>query len=71
MAGSPISPELGGGIGASYSKTTTEQTTAEESQEQTLSQEYQIVDSLKVPPKTKVKAEITTCIGLLGIKDGH
>ena len=60
MAGSPISPEIGGGIGASYSKTTTEQTTSSESQEQTLSQEYQIVDSLKVPPKTKVKAEITT-----------
>ena len=60
MAGSPISPEVGGGIGASYSKTTTEQKTTENKQEETLSQEYQIVDRLKVPPKTKVRAEITT-----------
>lgn len=60
MAGSPISPEVGGGIGASYSKTTTQQKTTEEKEEETLSQEYQIIDRLKVPPKTKVRAEITT-----------
>lgn len=60
MVGSPVSPEIGGGIGGSYSKTTTEQKTSEDKQEETLSQEYQIVDRLKVPPKTKVRAEITT-----------
>lgn len=60
MAGSPVSPEIGGGIGASYSETSTEQKTTEDKQEETLSQEYQIVDCLKIPPKTKVRAEITT-----------
>ena len=58
--GAPVSPEVGGGIGGSYSKTTTEQQTTEDAKEQSLSQEYQIVDRFKVPPKTKVRAEITT-----------
>lgn len=48
------------GINASYSKTTSQQQTTEDKQEETLSQEYQLVDRLKVPPKTKVRAEITT-----------
>ena len=48
------------GIDASYSKTTSEQQTVENKKEETLSQEYQIIDRLKVPPKTKVRAKITT-----------
>ena len=36
------------------------QQTTEDAKEQSLSQEYQIVDRFKVPPKTRVRAEITT-----------
>lgn len=57
-ASTPIGAE--GGISGSYIKTKTEQTTTEDKREETLSQEYQIVDRLKVPPKTKVRVEITT-----------
>ena len=48
------------GITGSYTKTT--QTTTEDSEgvSESLSQGYQVVDTLKVPPKTKVKALITT-----------
>jgi hypothetical protein len=49
-----------GGLSATQTKTETEQTTKSESNEGALSQEFQIVDRLKVPPRTKVQAKIIT-----------
>lgn len=61
MAGGvPINPEVGAGGGFSRTTTDTKQTTEGEKKEEALSQEYQVVDRLKVPPKTKVRAKITT-----------
>jgi hypothetical protein len=54
----PIAPK--GGIGGSYSKTDTTTESTEEGQSESLSQGYEITDMLVVPPKTKVKALITT-----------
>ena len=52
----------GGGIGISGSltKQTSQETTHGATNEETLSQEYQLVEKLVVPPKTKVKATIKT-----------
>ena len=60
MAGVPISPEVGAGGGFSRTTTDTKQTTESDTKEEALSQEYQVVDRLKVPPRTKVAAKITT-----------
>ena len=60
MAGVPISPEVGAGGGFSRTTTDTKQTTESDAKEEALSQEYQVVDRLKVPPRTKVSAKITT-----------
>lgn len=49
-----------GGVSATQTKTETEQTTKSETKEGALSQEFQIVDRLKVPPRTKVQAKIIT-----------
>ena len=59
MAAAP-SAEGTAGVSASYSKTTTEGSTQKEDEEQSLTQTYQVIDTLKVPPKTKVAAMITT-----------
>ena len=53
-------PEASAGASASYSKTTTKSDTEESKLEESLSHGYEVVDSLKVPPKTKVVAMITT-----------
>ena len=53
-------PSAAAGISGSYSKTTTETDTQEKSEEESLSYGYEVVDTLKVPPKTKVEAMITT-----------
>ena len=52
----------GGGIGISGSRTkqTSRGMTSGSTSEETLSQEYQLVEKLVVPPKTKVKATIKT-----------
>ena len=52
----------GGGVGISGSRSTqtTEQVTSGETKNETLSQEYQLVERLVVPPKTKVTATIET-----------
>ena len=60
MAGAPISPEAGAGGGFSRTTTETKQTTESDKKEEALSQEYQVVDRLKVPPRTKVRAKINT-----------
>ena len=60
MAGVPISPEVGAGGGFSRTTTDTKQTTESDTKKEALSQEYQVVDRLKVPPRTKVAAKITT-----------
>lgn len=58
-AGGPsITPEIGLQAGYKASKTTAE--TKSDSQTESLSQEYQVIDKLKVPPRTQVKANITT-----------
>ena len=54
----PVAPK--GGIGGSYSRTNTTTRSAEENKSESLSQGYEITDTLVVPPKTKVKALITT-----------
>ena len=59
MAAAP-SAEGTAGVSGSYSKTTTETDTREKSEEESLSYGYGVVDILKVPPKTKVEAMITT-----------
>ena len=59
MAAAPTA-EGTAGISGSYSKTTTQTSTKEKSEEESLSHGYEVVDSLKVPPKTKVVAMITT-----------
>ena len=48
------------GIAGSYSTTSDTTQTTESTQAEALSQGYNIVDTLKIPPKTKVKATITT-----------
>ena len=48
------------GISGSYSKTTSKSEEENQAEGESLSQEYQVVDALKVPPKTKVAAMITT-----------
>ena len=60
MAGAPVSPEVGAGGGFSRTTTDTKQTTESDTKEEALSQEYQVVDRLKVPPRTKVRAKIIT-----------
>ena len=55
-----VAPEIGGGGGFSKTKTKTEQTTESSTNQESLSQGYQVVDRLKVPPRTKVAAKITT-----------
>lgn len=59
MAAAP-SAEGTAGVSGSYSKTTTQSTSKENHEEEELSHGYEVVDSLKVPPKTKVVAMITT-----------
>lgn len=54
----PIAPK--GGIGGSYSKTETTTWSTEQSKSESLVQGYEVTDTLMVPPKTKVKALITT-----------
>ena len=54
----PIAPK--GGIGGSYSKTETSTSSTEQSKSESLAQGYEVIDTLMVPPKTKVKALITT-----------
>ena len=54
----PIAPK--GGIGGSYSKTETSTWSREQGESESLAQGYEVVDTLMVPPKTKVKALITT-----------
>ena len=51
---------IGGGAGFKKTTAKTEQTTKGSTQEESLSQGYEVVDRLKVPPRTKVKAKITT-----------
>ena len=58
VVGGGISPELG--INANYSKISSQKEKTEESQDESLVQEYEVVDTLKVPPKMKVKVSITT-----------
>lgn len=58
VAGGGIAPELG--INASYSKISSKSEKSEESRNESLTQEYEVVDTLKVPPRTKVKVTITT-----------
>ena len=54
----PIAPK--GGIGGSYSKTETSTWSTEQGKSESLAQGYEVIDTLMVPPKTKVKALITT-----------
>ena len=54
----PIVPK--GGIGGSYSKTNTTTISEEQGKSESLAQGYEVTDTLMVPPKTKVKALITT-----------
>ena len=49
-------------MSATHTKTETKQTTQSEAKEGALSEEFQIVDRLKVPPRTKVQAKIITLI---------
>lgn len=58
VAGGGVIPELG--INASYSSEKTKTITTANSQDSKLSQAYEIVDKLHVPPKKKVEAMITT-----------
>ena len=53
-----VAPSAGGG--GTYSKTTSEKETITDETSQSISQGYQIVDKLMIPPKTKVNARITT-----------
>ena len=48
------------GVSGSYSKTTTQSDSKQQAQEESLTQSYAVVDTLMVPPKTKVVAMITT-----------
>ena len=50
----------GGGLSVTQTKTETKQTTESETKEGALSQEFQVVDHLKVSPRTKVRAKIIT-----------
>ena len=59
MAAGPTA-EGTAGVSGSYSKTTSEIEANENREEESLSCGYQIVDTLKVPPKTKVEAMIIT-----------
>lgn len=54
----PVAPK--GGIGGSYSKTDTSTWSTEQDKSESLTQGYEVIDTLSVPPKTKVKALITT-----------
>lgn len=56
--GPSITPEVG--LQAGYKSVTTDTETTSDSRTEKLSQEYQVVDKLKVPPRTKVRANITT-----------
>lgn len=58
LAGPGVTPKLG--ANAKYSKTKTTSETQSKHAEDSLSQGYEIVDTLKVPPNTTVKAKITT-----------
>lgn len=51
---------LSGGGSATKTKTETKQTSESQTKEGGMSQEFQLVDRLKVPPRTKVKAKIIT-----------
>ena len=48
------------GVSGSYSKTTSKTEARENREEESLSYGYQIVDTLKVPLKTKIESMITT-----------
>ena len=48
------------GVGGSFSKTDTRTSSKQERVSESLTQGYEIVDTLKVPPKTKVEATIRT-----------
>ena len=54
----PIAPK--GGIGGSYSKTETSTWSTEQDKSESLAQGYEVIDTLQVPPETKVTAQITT-----------
>lgn len=58
LAGGGVKPNLG--INASYNEQTTRSETGGGSRETKLSQAYEIVDNLRVPPKKKVEAKIIT-----------
>lgn len=58
IAGGGVIPELG--INASYHSDTTKMSSETESQDTKLSQAYEIIDDLHVPPKKRVEAKITT-----------
>ena len=58
VAGGGITPELG--INASFTSETSRVKTEERSRDTKLSQAYEILDCLKVPPRKEVKAKITT-----------
>ena len=58
MAG--VSLEAGAGGGFDRTITDTKQATESDKKEEVLSQEYQVVDRIKVPLRTKVRAKITT-----------
>lgn len=57
---SGVSPEVGGGGFYNRTKTEGETKTETDTHQEALSQEYQVVDRLKVPPRTKVRAKIVT-----------
>ncbi len=58
VVGGGIGAELG--VNASYTKLQGESEIEEETKEEKLTQAYEVVDTLKVPPKTKTKVTITT-----------
>ena len=58
VAGGGITPELG--INANYSKIKDRKEGTGEKKKEKLSQAYELVDTLKVPPQTKTKVTITT-----------
>ena len=62
MAAAPTA-EGTAGVSGSYSKTTSEIEANGNRVEEALSYGYQIVDTLKVPPKTKVVAMIANHLG--------
>ena len=60
LVGPGVIPNVGLGAKGKYSSSKTKEEETFEEREERLSQIYEIVDTLKVPPRTKVKAKITT-----------